>query len=293
MRNIIVKIDSNKRLSLSSDIIGNKFDNNVTVMKFEINDFYKLTNSFIIFEKDGLSVPIVYPLIGDEIVITSSITQYPGKWKMTFLSTDSDFQDYVSTINKAAISYTVYLKVIDNSLTNPIPEDGSVDINFQIPLNNLLNLLAYLETEEFKDSVRGEKGEPGIDGQPGPKGDDGEPGQPGPQGEIGPQGPQGPQGQKGDDGEPGQPGPQGEIGPQGPQGPQGQDGKSAYEVALENGFIGTEAEWLEYLKAEGNFETDDSITGDGTIINPLSVKSYVDGILGDISIILDDILGGV
>lgn len=30
----------------------------------------------------------------------------------------------------------------------------------------------------------------------------------------------------------------------------GDDGKSAYEIALDNGFEGTEEEWLETLKAE-------------------------------------------
>ena len=30
----------------------------------------------------------------------------------------------------------------------------------------------------------------------------------------------------------------------------GEDGKSAYEVAIDNGFEGTEQEWLESLKAE-------------------------------------------
>ncbi len=28
----------------------------------------------------------------------------------------------------------------------------------------------------------------------------------------------------------------------------GEDGKSAYQIAVENGFVGTEAEWLESLK---------------------------------------------
>lgn len=42
----------------------------------------------------------------------------------------------------------------------------------------------------------------------------------------------------------------GERGPQGPQGNDGADGKSAYEIAKENGFVGTESEWLESLKGE-------------------------------------------
>ena len=41
-------------------------------------------------------------------------------------------------------------------------------------------------------------------------------------------------------------GPDGPVGPEGPQGP---EGKSAYEVAVENGFEGTEEDWLASLKA--------------------------------------------
>jgi hypothetical protein len=39
----------------------------------------------------------------------------------------------------------------------------------------------------------------------------------------------------------------GSQGIQGEQGPQGADGKSAYEIALDEGFEGTEAEWLASL----------------------------------------------
>ncbi|MFO5890361.1 hypothetical protein ACLBSJ_31560, partial [Klebsiella pneumoniae] len=45
----------------------------------------------------------------------------------------------------------------------------------------------------------------------------------------GPQGPEGPQGEDGEQGLPGEPGAQ---------------GKSAFQVALDNGFTGTEGEWL-------------------------------------------------
>jgi hypothetical protein len=57
-------------------------------------------------------------------------------------------------------------------------------------------------------------------------------------GADGMQGPQGPTGAQGI---------QGEQGPQGLAGNDGADGKSAYEVAVEEGFVGTEAEWLASL----------------------------------------------
>ena len=56
----------------------------------------------------------------------------------------------------------------------------------------------------------------------------------------------------------------------GPQGPSGDDGASAYDIAVENGFVGTEQEWLDSLGGGGtaniadfvfagpNEETDDS-----------------------------------
>ena len=46
-------------------------------------------------------------------------------------------------------------------------------------------------------------------------------------------------------------GPQGEQGPQGDPGPKGDpgaDGRSAYQIAVQNGFEGTEQEWLASLK---------------------------------------------
>lgn len=44
----------------------------------------------------------------------------------------------------------------------------------------------------------------------------------------------------------------GDAGSPGPLGPPGLPGASAYEIALENGFDGTEQEWLESLKFQWN-----------------------------------------
>ena len=58
----------------------------------------------------------------------------------------------------------------------------------------------------------------------------------------------------------------GTDGKDGIDGQNGVDGKSAFEVAQENGFVGTEAEWLESLKGEGLSQADkdliNSIPGD-------------------------------
>jgi hypothetical protein len=104
-------------------------------------------------------------------------------------------------------------------------------------------------------------------GAPGPTGATGPQGPEGPEGPAGPQGDPGPTGATGAQGPTGATGPQGETGPAGPQGPagadstvpgpqgeagitgaDGADGLSAYEVALANGFVGTEIEWLSSLE---------------------------------------------
>lgn len=72
-------------------------------------------------------------------------------------------------------------------------------------------------------------------------------------GDKGDTGEQGPQGEKGEKGDTGSQGPQGEQGIQGEKGEtgaNGTDGKSAYEIAVENGYTGTKAEWLESLKGK-------------------------------------------
>lgn len=98
---------------------------------------------------------------------------------------------------------------------------------------------------------QGERGPAGPQGIPGPQGPQGEPGENGKDGAPGIEGKQGPQGIQG---EPGIQGPKGEVGPVGPQGPIGEkgdtgaNGKSAFEIAKDNGFIGTEEEWLLSLK---------------------------------------------
>lgn len=68
------------------------------------------------------------------------------------------------------------------------------------------------------------------------------------------------------------------------QGPPGKDGKSAYEIAVEHGFVGTEEEWLEsfpvgpqgengatftpYVDSNGNL----SWSNDKGLPNPQTVK---------------------
>ena len=81
----------------------------------------------------------------------------------------------------------------------------------------------------------------------GGEGGTGTQGPPGPEGPPGPQGEQGPQGPAGADGEPGPKGDPGEPGAPGADGQDGDDGRSAYQIARDHGYGGTEAQWLATL----------------------------------------------
>lgn len=107
---------------------------------------------------------------------------------------------------------------------------------------------------------RGPIGSQGPQGLPGPQGQRGEAGQQGLQGIQGPIGPTGPTGPKGDTGPKGADGLQGPIGPQGLQGERGQDGKSAYEIAVANGYVGNESQWLASLKGRDGERGEDGLS---------------------------------
>ena len=109
-----------------------------------------------------------------------------------------------------------------------------------IPSGTRVTLSGAQGTESF-DVMNGVDGTNGADGAQGPEGPQGPQGAPGVQGEPGPQGMQGEQGPVGH---------QGEQGEQGPAGQDGAPGKSAYEIAVEDGFTGNVQEWLESLKGE-------------------------------------------
>ena len=109
--------------------------------------------------------------------------------------------------------------------------------------------------------IQGLQGAQGIQGLPGVKGDAGERGA---QGERGLQGATGARGEKGERGEAGAKGSDGLPGTPGKNGVDGKDGKSAYQIAVAQGFAGSEAAWLLSLKGEKGEKGDPGSGGSGT-----------------------------
>ena len=114
---------------------------------------------------------------------------------------------------------------------------------------------------------KGEKGEPGAKGEKGLQGLPGKDGAAGAKGSDGMHGKDGAQGLRGFDGAPGEKGRDGVDGlpgTPGKNGVDGKDGKSAYQIAVAQGFAGSEAAWLLSLKGEKGEKGDPGSGGSGT-----------------------------
>lgn len=94
----------------------------------------------------------------------------------------------------------------------------------------------------------------------------------GPQGIQGVPGIQGEKGAKGDKGDQGNVGPKGDTGLKGDQGIQGPVGKSAYQVAVDDGFEGTLAQWLDSLVGPAGETGEQGIQGNQGIQGIQGVK---------------------
>ncbi|MEY4603893.1 MAG: hypothetical protein RIT43_1185 [Bacteroidota bacterium] len=68
------------------------------------------------------------------------------------------------------------------------------------------------------------------------------------------------------------PGPQG---PQGSVGPSGMDGLSAYEIAVANGFVGTESEWLVSLEGAQGLQGNDGPAGEAGVDGLSAYQSWL------------------
>ena len=159
----------------------------------------------------------------------------------------------VKNINTSKLSYDNFIEKLENS---DLTFNGRITFLYpplNLDLNDLSNVRGDADNGDilYYDAARSvwypdnppiaEKGDDGPQGPQGPIGLQGPPGV------AGIDGPQGPQGEKGDDGDQGPPGIQG---PQGPTGSQGAPGDSAYQVAVNNGFNGSEADWLNSLEGQ-------------------------------------------
>ena len=217
-----------------------------------------MATTVVLYDGDGSTTAFTYPFdsLSDTYVITtvtntSTSTDVTGNFTVSL-----DYDTSTVTLSPApAIGEQVEIKrvtsVSDDAFSFPA---GTVmkpsDLEFALKTNRDVAEEARDQAAEGPQGPQGPQGPTGATGATGPAGSDGVDGAQGPQGETGPAGPQGAQGIQGATGSTGATGATGPAGPKGDTGDtgaQGPEGDSAYDVAVTNGFVGTEAAWLASL----------------------------------------------
>lgn len=147
--------------------------------------------------------------------------------------------------------YELLSNMTNSSTVYTLSEIQQLKVQYELRIQELQTILDNIDVT----TVKGDTGEQGIQGLQGLKGD---------KGDKGDSGLQGIQGQKGDQGI------QGQNGIDGTHGLDGDDGLSAYQIALNNGFVGSETEWLQSLKgATGEKGLDGAVTFES--LNPQQI----------------------
>lgn len=155
--------------------------------------------------------------------------------------------------------YAQLIEVIDKKIASVHDGKDGADGKsaYEIAVDN-----GYTDTElAWLASLKGEKGDTGEPGAAGEKGEKGEPGEQGIPGEKGEKGEPGVKGDPGEKGDIGDAGKDGRDGTDGAAGRDGTNGASAYEIAVQHGYGGSETAWLESLHGADGAKGDTGAAG--------------------------------
>ena len=199
---------------------------------FVFDNSWKPLHKVVQFSQDEFTYNRVLGFDDTSCLLPAELT--PGAVKMSLFGYDASASE---TVRATTVVKTLNIRPSgfdgENSNVPPTPDlyqqllqkisekGGNGKSAFEIAVEN-----GFVGTEsEWLESLRGKDGA------------------------VGPQGEQGP------------PGANGQPGRDGMNGSDGINGKSAFEIAVENGFIGTETDWLESLKGKDGADGRDGADG--------------------------------
>ena len=276
-RIINITLKEDKSFNIKNFKLGNKYENEITKIKFEIPEIFNdLTKRYIVLQNPDETRQFALPLQSDNSFILTTITsKESGNWKLLLLLKETEFNGNITdeTTENIVISDIIVGTISDNYIedTEINPES---DPNLNIFYEELEAQINYLSSDEFANLIYSKIGNgkdgatfiPSIDENgnlswsndkglenpetinlKGPKGDPGNDGAPGEKGEKGDPGSDGSFEDLTDEQKESLRGP---AGAPGEKGDPGLDGKSAYQVWVDLGNEGTEEDFINNLKGE-------------------------------------------
>jgi hypothetical protein len=155
MFEIYGQITDDKSFKLDKKVFGNKLDNSISkVIINSISEEGNLKNKYVAFYSPKKDL-FLFPLNSEDnsFIITTTITQHPGSWKILYLSTNSEIVDgVIDTDYKVFISNVSDFSITDNFLDETI-EDVIPDENLKIIYEQLEQTVIYLNSDDFKEDL--------------------------------------------------------------------------------------------------------------------------------------------
>lgn len=247
---IIVNIGLDGKPDIQRIILGNKYENNDETINFvlpdEINQYHKYIIAVMEMTEEP-NITTLLPVNDNAFVVSSSLTYKSGTWKLYLMCRENEVDisgDVVDISPKENehvwISNTMFGVVNDNLIDKEIVDNVPLDTNLKIIYDDLNALIDSVNTKLENGDFNGKDGEDGFS-------------------------PSASVTQEEDGAVISVTDKSGSTNVKvlnGKNGSDGADGKSAYELAVENGFEGTEEEWLESLKGESGKNGESGEKGD-------------------------------
>lgn len=112
-----------KELSCDNDngkIVVNKYDNKISKLIFSLDEGIT-GRKYIALLNPVTKKYYIEPIINSEVVITSKISAYPGKWNLLLIATDDDYEIEDNNIDQSKVTY------VSNTFGRIIVRDNFLD----------------------------------------------------------------------------------------------------------------------------------------------------------------------
>ena len=223
---IELQIGIDGKVDQQSIILGNKFENQDEQIHFNLPPEFDSYNKYIIavYRQDGGDITKVLPVNDNIFIITSTLTHKSGRWYLYLMCRQHELNLDDSEVDISAqngehvfISDGFIGMVATNYIDKNLVDNTPLDANLKVVYDDLLTVKQEVETKLANGDFDGHSPIVTIGENENWYIDDVDSGKPS-------------------------------------RGRQGETGKSAYEVAIEQGFEGTEQEWLDSLKYQSSPE---------------------------------------
>lgn len=245
---IIVNIGLDGKPDIQRIILGNKYENNDETINFvlpdEINQYHKYIIAVMEMTEEP-NITTLLPVNDNAFVVSSSLTYKSGTWKLYLMCRENEVDisgDVVDISPKENehvwISNTMFGVVNDNLIDKEIVDNIPLDTNLKIIYDDLNALIDSVNTKLENGDFNGKDGQDGFS-------------------------PSASVTQEEDGAVISVTDKSGSTSVKvlnGKNGSDGADGKSAYDLAVENGFEGTEDEWIESLNGKNGDKGDTGLT---------------------------------